>query len=158
MASVIVFHEDDLVTEAVTDADVLIFVPPPTRSATQTDPDVGFVVFDKPEPVLVEETPEPELVVFTDPTETIAMDQHGEDVLVIYSGGPPGPPGPGSGYYTHNQTIPASEWLIHHDLGWLPNISLLIGNEVVFASTSHISTTLARVEFPSPQTGKAVCS
>ena len=38
--------------------------------------------------------------------------------------GPPGPPGPGGATYVYNQGTAASTWVITHNLGYHPNITV----------------------------------
>lgn len=65
---------------------------------------------------------------------------------------------PSGFYYAHDQALPASEWTVPHNLGLRPNVSVLIGDELVEADTTHLDLNTVRVAFPSPQTGKVVCS
>lgn len=62
-------------------------------------------------------------------------------------------------YYLHVQSSPASTWTITHNLGARPNIDVLDSsdNEII-ADVHHVNTNVAVVTFPSPATGKAVCS
>ena len=47
--------------------------------------------------------------------------------------GPPGPPGPGAGFFTHAQGTPEEVWVIEHNLGYNPNVTVVnsAGDEVI---------------------------
>lgn len=62
-------------------------------------------------------------------------------------------------YYEHIQSSPASTWTVSHNLGVQPNIDVLdsSGNEII-ADVHRVNENVATVTFPSPVTGKAVCS
>lgn len=75
----------------------------------------------------------------------------------------PGPPGqtgpPGAGfYYLHTQAVASAGWMIVHNLGLRPNVSVLIGEETVGVPVTHIDVNTAYISFSAPQTGKAVLS
>ncbi len=77
--------------------------------------------------------------------------------------GPPGPVGPagpsGGGYYLHIQAIPEAEWLIDHQLGRFPAVTLFdsTGAEVEGA-VSHLSVNQCAVTFSAAFSGKASCN
>ena len=72
--------------------------------------------------------------------------------------GPPGPPGPSGQGYTHTQASAADEWIVNHNLGFLPTVSVIdAGSNVVVAEVQHPSTTQARVRFALPVSGQARC-
>lgn len=71
--------------------------------------------------------------------------------------GPAGPPGAGF-YYEHVQVLPSAGWTIVHMLGLRPNVSVIIGGEVVNVPVEHIDLNTAHVTFSTPQTGSAACS
>jgi hypothetical protein len=64
----------------------------------------------------------------------------------------------GSFYYEHIQTIPASEWIVAHNLGQTPNVAVLVGDEYVDTDCQLIDANTIRIAFPTPQAGKAVFS
>jgi hypothetical protein len=74
--------------------------------------------------------------------------------------GADGAPGtPGGSQYVHDQTSAASVWNVNHNLGYFPHISIIMDDgTIVVADIDHLSATLANITFPSPYTGKAVCS
>jgi hypothetical protein len=60
--------------------------------------------------------------------------------------------------YVHNQAIPSAAWIIEHNLGGYPSITVIdsansqVEGDVVFDSTNQIT-----VSFSSAFSGKAVC-
>ena len=77
--------------------------------------------------------------------------------------GPPGPTGPagaaGGSVFEHDQVAPSASWLITHNLGRFPHISVLDGsNNLVLTDVEYTSLNTAVLTFPLPVTGKAVCS
>lgn len=71
----------------------------------------------------------------------------------------PTPAGAPGGTYEHVQSPAAAEWIVNHNLGYRPNISVLtIGGVKVIAEVLHISNNQARVYFDTPMAGMAVCS
>lgn len=81
-------------------------------------------------------------------------------VSVIYSG-PPGPPGPpgASGApvsFVHNQVSASSSWLIDHDLGFYPNVSVQddLGKDIECGIVHH-SLIQIELQFLVPKAGVA---
>lgn len=71
--------------------------------------------------------------------------------------GPEGPPG-GSGF-EYTQAVPASTWIIDHNLGRKVHVSLFsVGAVVVFADVVHGSPNQTTITYPVPTTGSAVIS
>ncbi|ARX81503.1 hypothetical protein SMD44_00901 [Streptomyces alboflavus] len=69
-----------------------------------------------------------------------------------------GPPG-AEFRYEHVQSAPAATWQVPHSLGKHPNVSIIAADgRQVFADVDHSSTDLAVITFPTPYTGRAVCS
>lgn len=79
---------------------------------------------------------------------------------VIGPTGPAGPPGaPGGSAYIHNQTTPASTWVIDHDLSRKVHVTLFdVFNVVIYADIEHGTPDQTTVTFPDPMTGSAVLS
>lgn len=80
----------------------------------------------------------------------------GTDILVI-----PGPPGPqgqagaaGSGY-THAQSAASASWIVTHNLGIYPAVSVRVSGEQVIADVTYTSLNAVNIIFASPQTGTA---
>lgn len=73
--------------------------------------------------------------------------------------GPPGAPGPYGGQYEHNQGAASDSWVVNHNLGFRPNVTLLsVGGAEMIAEVLHMSENQARVYFDQPRAGLAVCS
>jgi hypothetical protein len=80
------------------------------------------------------------------------------DVIEVLSEGPEGPPGPAGQAFVHTQAVPASEWVINHNLGTRPAIvTLTTGGIEVFGDVLHASLNQARVTFVAPLAGFARC-
>jgi hypothetical protein len=80
--------------------------------------------------------------------------------LVVEMGpqGPPGPPGASGGAYVHQQLTPATMWIINHNLGFYPDVTVLsTGLAEVDAEVVHISVNQVRVYFVTPFAGIARC-
>ncbi len=71
-----------------------------------------------------------------------------------------GAPGtPGGTQYVHNQTAAASTWNVNHNLHYFPHISIIMDDAtIVVADIDHVDVNSAVITFPTPYTGKAVCS
>src|SRR5690606_40600044 len=79
-----------------------------------------------------------------------------KEILVLPVTGPQGPPGPpGTGTanpYVHTQSAPAGTWSITHNLGRIPQVTVLNdNNEVVIADITHSSNNALSIVFASPQ-------
>lgn len=80
--------------------------------------------------------------------------------------GSPGPPGddgqpgtPGGTQFLLNQVAPAATWLVAHNLGYFPHITILDSSgEVVLTDIHHADVNNAVLTFSSPTTGKAIAS
>lgn len=69
-----------------------------------------------------------------------------------------GPPGV-EFRYEHVQASPASVWQVQHSLGKYPNVSIINdGGRQVWADVDHSTTDLTVITFPTPYSGRAVCS
>ena len=85
-------------------------------------------------------------------------------ILAGYVIGPPGPPGSGGGdpesiSYTHDQSTPSDNWLISHNLGFRPNLTVIdsAGSNVI-GYVEHISSNQLRVTFSAAFSGVAYLS
>lgn len=69
--------------------------------------------------------------------------------------GPPGPPGLDS-HYAHVQSSPSSVWVINHELGKYPSVTVVdsSGTEVV-GDVEYLSVSSVRVTFTGAFSGKA---
>lgn len=65
----------------------------------------------------------------------------------------------GSVGYNHVQSISSALWTIAHNLGYLPDVSIIDpGSNVVDGSISHLNSNTLTVTFNSPTSGRARCS
>lgn len=62
-------------------------------------------------------------------------------------------------YYQHTQAVPAGDWLVVHNLGKIPNVTVFDqdGNETL-ADVQVVDNNTLHVLFSYMATGKAVCS
>jgi hypothetical protein len=66
-----------------------------------------------------------------------------------------GPPG-NMAAYTHVQSSPASTWIINHNLGYKPDVTLYTtGGVVMYAEIVHISNNQTQIIFTIPTSGVA---
>jgi hypothetical protein len=74
--------------------------------------------------------------------------------------GKDGLPGtPGGSQYVHSQTTPAATWNVNHNLGYFPHITIIMDDgTMVVADIDQLDANSAIITFPTPYTGKAVCS
>jgi hypothetical protein len=82
------------------------------------------------------------------------------NILLTSQQGPAGAPGGGGGgQYTHTQASAATEWVINHNLGVRPNVTVMTaGGAEMWAEVLHTSTNQARAYFDTATSGIAVCS
>src|SRR4249919_3282519 len=70
--------------------------------------------------------------------------------------GPQGPPGASGSTHIHTQGSPSSIWVIGHNLGWWPSITVVdTGNTVIDPDIHYDSINQVTLTFGSPTTGKA---
>lgn len=61
--------------------------------------------------------------------------------------------------YVHTQDIPATEWIVHHNLGYYPNVALVdTSGEVIESEVSYVDENTVRVEHYYAVGGNAYCS
>ena len=73
--------------------------------------------------------------------------------------GDTGPPGNAAAQYEHQQLIAAATWVVNHNLGLRPQITVLsLGGATMWAEVIHASPNQALVYFDEPQAGLAICS
>jgi hypothetical protein len=59
--------------------------------------------------------------------------------------------------FEHVQASPATEWVVNHNLGTVPSVTVYSPGLVqITAEVSHTSTNQTRIRFNTPQTGIAV--
>lgn len=99
-------------------------------------------------PVVIMQTSAPVRVVKTAP------------VVAVVASGPQGPPGPAGAAqdYEHVQSAAATEWIVNHNLGVEPSVSVLSsGGAEIEASVLHVSVNQTRIYFASAQAGRVRC-
>lgn len=71
--------------------------------------------------------------------------------------GPKGDPGPsGSASYVWDQAAPSASWLITHNLGVYPSVTVVDSTDrVVEGAVNYIDSNNIRVDFNAPFTGQA---
>ena len=83
-------------------------------------------------------------------------------VIEVGLSGPQGISGPtafsgSTPYYTQTISVPSSDWVIPHALGYVPNITVLIGGQQVMAEV-YSTTSSSTIHFNTPQVGQVVAS
>ena len=79
-------------------------------------------------------------------------------LVAVAKQGPAGPPGIGAATYIHTQASEASVWIVNHNLGRIPQATVLnTANAEVEAQIVHVSTAQLRVYFAVPQLGSVHC-
>jgi len=94
-------------------------------------------------------------------TKRIIVDPVANSATVILAGppGPPGPPGSNGAAisYVHTQVSPSSSWVINHNLGFLPNVTVeeaATGYGIMGAEIHH-SINQVELQFNTPRAGTA---
>lgn len=80
--------------------------------------------------------------------------------ISVINAGPQGPPGSGGGAtnsYFHTQVAETSSWLINHNLGFRPNITVqeAVTGRMIMCSEIHHSTSQVELQFNTPRAGTA---
>lgn len=90
------------------------------------------------------------------PIGTRAARQNG-DVTIAVIIGPPGAAGRDAARFDYLQNVPSSTWLVVHNLGAFPSVTLLEpGGEEFLANVNHLDANVLEVLFTFPTTGRAV--
>lgn len=77
-------------------------------------------------------------------------------VVTVGIPGPPGTSGSGAAY-THTQSSAAVEWIVNHNLGKYPMVSVLsVGLREMDADVQHVSVNQTRIRFATPMSGLAM--
>jgi len=72
--------------------------------------------------------------------------------------GLPGRPGLNGEGFVHTQSSPSTEWIVNHNLGFRPGVTVLSpGGIEVDAAVAHVTTNQLRVTFTASQTGSVRC-
>lgn len=74
--------------------------------------------------------------------------------------GPEGPPGSGAAHYTHVQAIASTFWVINHNLGFQPNVAVIVDGEDISDGVlvAHTNINEATVTSNVAISGEAECS
>lgn len=101
----------------------------------------------------------------TTPEISVTIEELGPIITVSTEGlqgpiGPEGPSGAAGGHYTHTQTTPSTFWPISHNLGFQPNVAVIVGGVDVSDGVvvAHIDDNNASVTANAAISGKAECS
>jgi hypothetical protein len=100
------------------------------------------------------------ITVTTEETASVVI-QPGEEVVVLVQDvgmqGPPGPPGiPGGTRYTHVQIEASALWLIQHDLGYKPQVTVVDSADTkVYGDIHYLNDNQLEIGFTAPFSGKA---
>jgi hypothetical protein len=70
--------------------------------------------------------------------------------------GPPGPPG--GQWYLHNQAVPASAWIVNHNLGHVGHVTIFSDTYEEVEADVVQQVNLLTIYFPAPYTGHAYVS
>lgn len=80
-------------------------------------------------------------------------------VAHILSVGIQGPAGPGAAFYTHNQPVASATWVINHNLGYFPQITLFtVGGAEFEGEIVNTSVNQAIVYLATATAGTARCA
>ncbi|MBJ7446861.1 MAG: hypothetical protein JHC81_04940 [Brevundimonas sp.] len=114
------------------------------------------------DPIILQWAPAPPLLVLQWATPDRALPPLSPDAplpTVITVVGPQGGRGPAGGEaFEHIQSSPSAEWIVNHNLGFRPSVTVLSpGGVEVGANPVHQSTNQLRIYFAAPQSGTAHC-
>lgn len=90
--------------------------------------------------------------------EVLEIERDAVEVVSEGVQGPPGPPGENGvgSTFTHSQPAAAAEWIINHNLGYRPSVTLYsTGGAEIEAEVVHISNNQARAYFAIAIAGSA---
>lgn len=103
-----------------------------------------------PSPMVLEVQPSPiELVVTPQPVIL--------EITGVGAQGPIGPAGNGGKAFMFNQVSPSLSWVVFHDLGTKPQITVVIDGAQQFCRVNYPNDQSALLEFNSPVAGQAYC-
>lgn len=73
--------------------------------------------------------------------------------------GPEGPAGTSSGFYRHNQAVPATQWTVDHDLNYPPAITVVdSAGTQVFGDITYLDDFHIQIDFANAVAGYAYCT
>ena len=109
--------------------------------------------------LIVEEPPQAQIQVSPPPSvSVVTLAQQGPSGAPGPQGppGPEGPQGPSGANYLHTQSTASSTWVVNHNLGIFPRVTVLDdgGNEVL-AGVTHTSENQVVIQFGAPFSGRA---
>jgi hypothetical protein len=61
-------------------------------------------------------------------------------------------------YYKHIQSLASGDWTIVHNLGKIPNVSVILEGEVIGVPINHIDINTSYISFATPQVGEVIFS
>ncbi len=70
--------------------------------------------------------------------------------------GPQGEPGSGTVHFEHTQATPAAAWIIVHNFGRNPSVTLIIDGRVEYTEIVHPDLNTTTVYWPAPTAGRAL--
>lgn len=107
-------------------------------------------------------------------TEIVTTEDTVTEIVTSVEQGPPGPPGSigidglqgiqgekgdVGGTYEHLQLVNSDSWIVNHNLGFRPNVSVLsVGGREMFAEVIHTSLNQVIIYFDEPRDGIATCT
>lgn len=139
-------------------------------------PDSRVVIINRDRTVVVEADNDPPIVVGAGGDEATSVGVTRDRSIVVGrevgEPGPPGPPGPqgpagpqglpGSGgdlSYVHTQTVASTLWVVAHNLGKFPAVTVVdSGGNVVVGDVSYIDMNTVAIGFTAIFGGKAYCN
>lgn len=115
---------------------------------------------------LLEETTQRQFVAETADAVKILVDADNDDLADVIrlrgekgEQGETGPTGAPGANFLHTQSIAADAWVVNHNLGYVPNVTVLsVGGRKMEAEVLNNSVNQLTVYFDSPLTGQVVCS
>lgn len=103
----------------------------------------------------------PQNILVVNSTQRIVVNPATQAVSVILAGpvgpiGPVGPAGPATGNYEHIQTVLSTSWVVNHDLGFKPNVSVFDTSGVsIEANVIYHTINQVEIQFLTPRAGTA---
>lgn len=94
-------------------------------------------------------------VVTQEPTERVVVATPPAQRVLVAAPGPQGPPGESGTSYSHEQTVPAATWILRHDMGRTPGVTLVVDGRVVFTDIAYPDLNTVTITWPVPTVGRA---
>lgn len=108
-----------------------------------------------------------EIVVVREPSFKVTVTSEGQTGVTATTPGPAGPPGPqgppgdaDSVHYTHTQVPASTAWTVNHNLGYQPNVAVIVDDADVSdgVEINHININTCMVLSNVAISGEAECS